>query len=489
MSQREKRRIMKKVTSVILSAAMVITMIPEYTTNVVAADNTPYVISAGRAAYSSSDNGDSTADKAVDGDTTTRWESEHGVDPQWYYVDLGKVADITQIDIRWEGAYATEYKIQLSNDEESWRDIYSTSNCKGGNETLSLTGSARYVRIYMTKRALNYGYSFYEFQVTGLNGAAPRPEQYGENLALNKSVTSSGFRKVWWMYDDAGNLKPESVATVQESNAVDGDENTSFTSLEEDNQWIYVDLGRNYEIGRIIVKWAESGGKIYDIDVSNDANNWRTVYRQLSGYADMEENLPIYVQSARYVRIYGYSRVNKNGDGFKITEIEVYKYISGEEKKTYTLSELPKTEIVSALKGSYVRNDMYLDATKNPAYIDKDNISVPIESTDWWQSAMIKKFGNIMSTLPFKTGYSKRGLSILTTTEGWLPTPGATDVNLRIATEETPDMYILPENFEASTAYDRVHDYSDYTASLQLCDTNGVAMTSTHVKRLAIHVP
>ena len=78
---------------------------------------------------------------------------------------------------------------------------------------------------------------------------------------------------------------------------------------------------------------------------------------------------------------------------------------------------------------------MYLDTAKLPTYIDESNIKMPIDSNDWWQSAMIRKFGNVMSTLPLKAGYSTRGMSLLTTTAGWLPTPGANDVNISVITE------------------------------------------------------
>lgn len=36
------------------------------------------------------------------------------------YVDLGKVTQITGVKLMWEGAYATAYKIQFSDDEENW---------------------------------------------------------------------------------------------------------------------------------------------------------------------------------------------------------------------------------------------------------------------------------------------------------------------------------------------------------------------------------
>jgi beta-glucosidase len=45
--------------------------------------------------------------------------------------------------------------------------IYSTTTGTGGTQTLSVTGSGRYVRMYGTTRATGYGYSLWEFQVYG----------------------------------------------------------------------------------------------------------------------------------------------------------------------------------------------------------------------------------------------------------------------------------------------------------------------------------
>ena len=93
--------------------------------------------------------------------TGTRWESAWNDNTEWIYVDLGKVTDVTGVKLYWEGAYAKEYKIQVSNDEENWSDVYVNSDCKGGNEDLNITANARYVRVYMTKKALEaYGIFF-----------------------------------------------------------------------------------------------------------------------------------------------------------------------------------------------------------------------------------------------------------------------------------------------------------------------------------------
>ncbi|WP_329060012.1 PQQ-dependent sugar dehydrogenase [Amycolatopsis sp. NBC_01480] len=108
------------------------------------------------------------AGDAVDGKTTTRWASKEGADPQWLSVDLGATAQISQVVLSWEAAYAKSYEIQVSADNTTWNTVYSTKNGKGGTETATTTGATgRYVRFYGTARGTSYGYSLWEFQVSG----------------------------------------------------------------------------------------------------------------------------------------------------------------------------------------------------------------------------------------------------------------------------------------------------------------------------------
>jgi fibronectin type 3 domain-containing protein len=106
------------------------------------------------------------ASNAVDGNLSTRWSSAFS-DPQWLEVDLGATHTISKVVLTWENAYATAFQIQTSTDGTNWTTIYSTTTGTGGTQTLSVTGSGRYVRIYGTKRATGYGYSLWEFQVYG----------------------------------------------------------------------------------------------------------------------------------------------------------------------------------------------------------------------------------------------------------------------------------------------------------------------------------
>jgi beta-glucosidase len=104
------------------------------------------------------------ASAAVDGNTGTRWSSAFS-DPQWLEVDLGSSQSICQVSLDWEAAYATAFQIQTSADGTNWTTIYSTTTGTGGTQTLNVTGTGRYLRMYGTARATQYGYSLWEFGV------------------------------------------------------------------------------------------------------------------------------------------------------------------------------------------------------------------------------------------------------------------------------------------------------------------------------------
>src|SRR5258708_5346652 len=104
------------------------------------------------------------AANAVDGNSGTRWSSAAS-DPQWLQVDLGSAQSICGVNLQWETAYATAYQIQVSTDAANWTNIYSTTTGQGGTVVLTVSGTGRYVRMYGTQRATQYGYSLWEFQV------------------------------------------------------------------------------------------------------------------------------------------------------------------------------------------------------------------------------------------------------------------------------------------------------------------------------------
>ncbi|GGG54014.1 hypothetical protein GCM10010918_03530 [Paenibacillus radicis (ex Gao et al. 2016)] len=108
------------------------------------------------------------ANKATDGNSSTRWASNEGSNNEWIYVDLGSTKSVNRVKLNWEAAYGKSYKIQVSDNTSSWTDAYSTTTGDGGIDDLTFTAkSGRYVRVLCSARGTAYGYSLYDFEVYG----------------------------------------------------------------------------------------------------------------------------------------------------------------------------------------------------------------------------------------------------------------------------------------------------------------------------------
>ncbi|WP_346433596.1 discoidin domain-containing protein [Nonomuraea composti] len=118
--------------------------------------------------------------RAFDLDPASRWATAAWSDPGWIYVDLGATAQVSKVILQWDPAYARSFQLQTSPDAATWTTIYSTTSGTGFKQTLNVSGTGRYVRMYGTQRAGAYGYSLWEFQVYGTGGnpiTPPAPPQ------------------------------------------------------------------------------------------------------------------------------------------------------------------------------------------------------------------------------------------------------------------------------------------------------------------------
>lgn len=116
------------------------------------------------------------ASKAIDQNAGTRWETEHGVDPQYLTVDLGNLYSIKDIAIYWEAASAKEYTVEVSADGSDFQTLTQVTDSHGkrtDNLKLSKEIKVRSIRIYCTARNTAYGDSIYEI---GLFGNDPQGE-------------------------------------------------------------------------------------------------------------------------------------------------------------------------------------------------------------------------------------------------------------------------------------------------------------------------
>ena len=266
------------------------------------------LLSQGKTATASSvENASFPASAAVDGNTGTRWSSAFS-DPQWLEVDLGASASISQVVLQWEAAYATGFQIQTSADGTNWTTIYATTTGTGGTQTLNVTGTGRYVRMYGTARATPYGYSLWEFQVYGTAGGTGSSCSTTD-AALNQPATASSLEN----------------ASFPASAAVDGNTSTRWSSAFSDPQWLQVDLGSSQTICEVALDWETAYATAFQIQVSPDGTNWTTVYSTTTGTGGTQ-TLSV-SGTGRYVRMYGTARATPYG--YSLWEFGVYTTASG----------------------------------------------------------------------------------------------------------------------------------------------------------------
>ncbi len=104
---------------------------------------------------------------AFDGEEKTRWASDFS-DPQVLMADLGQMAEINKVIIKWETAAAKSYTIDISLDNKKWITVYKTYNGQGNTEEVTIKPiKVRYIRMFGMSRLTGFGYSIFEFKIYG----------------------------------------------------------------------------------------------------------------------------------------------------------------------------------------------------------------------------------------------------------------------------------------------------------------------------------
>ncbi|PZR28105.1 MAG: hypothetical protein DI535_08085 [Citrobacter freundii] len=238
------------------------------------------------------------SDFAVDGNTSTRWSSAYSND-QSITVDLGAIKSLCQVELLWESAYATSFRIDISNDQVNWTTVATITGNTSKTNTISISGSGRYVKMQGLTRATGYGYSLYEFRVFG----SAATQSCSTNLALGRSAYESSQQN----------------SSYSVSNATDGDIDTRWSSGFTDNEYMYVDLGSKYPVCSVEIFWEAAYATSYRIELSDDAVNWTTA-ATITGNSSLHNTIPV-SGSARYVKMQGISRATQYG--YSIFELRV----------------------------------------------------------------------------------------------------------------------------------------------------------------------
>ena len=196
---------------------------------------------------------------------------------------LGQRYDINRVKLVWETAYALDYQLQVSNDAVHWVTFATAQNNSLLTSDWGVGATGRYVRMLGTRRATQWGYSLFSFEVYG-NPVAD------VDVALHKDVVASS----------------EFSTAYRSGFVTDGDPSTRWSSAFSDPQWVYIDLGSIFIINRVKLAWETAYGADYQIQLSNDGTNWSTAYTVTNGTGGVDDL--VVGGTARYVRMYGTRR-------------------------------------------------------------------------------------------------------------------------------------------------------------------------------------
>jgi hypothetical protein len=268
-------------------------------------------LALGKTVYvSSEENGyGNVKQNSVDGNYSTRWSSGWS-DNQWIYVDLGSKQPFNRVKLLWEVSYGKSYKIQVSDDANNWTDVYTNNSGDGSQDDIFFTAvNARYVRMYGITRAIEYGFSLWEFEVYNSSvtaaptrtptvtatstpvplGATQTPASDRINIAVGKPAFADSNLSI----------------SYNASQGNDNDGGTRWSAADSNlNHWWKVDLGAIYQLTGTQVVW-EFGSRVYKykVEVSNNDSSWITLVDKTGNQGTLQVQNDNFNASGRYVRI------------------------------------------------------------------------------------------------------------------------------------------------------------------------------------------
>jgi beta-glucanase (GH16 family) len=277
------------------------------------ADAAEVVVSQGKPTTASSVEWEGTpASAATDGNIGTRWSSAFAA-AQWLQVDLGATTAVSSVKLNWEAAYATAFTVQFSTNGTTFTNATGTLRGNAGEQTITVAGNTRYVRLNLTERALSiYGYSLWEFQVFA-GGSTPTTPPTGPTTPPPAgSATLLSYNKPGAASSEQNDVNCN-PCTVGKAFDLDPATRwaTSSTTGWVDPGWIYVDLGATAQISRVELQWDPAYASSYKIQVSPNASSWTDIYSTTTGKG-FKEVLNV-SGTGRYVRMYGTARATPYG--------------------------------------------------------------------------------------------------------------------------------------------------------------------------------
>ena len=275
----------------------------------------------GRRVVSTGNTDDYFNTKAVDGNPETRYAANPD-DDAYFYVDLGSVENVKRVVIDWETAFASEYYIEMSMDAVTWTTVADVKNTVKTKDDIVFPCylETRFVKFQGVKRATEWGYSFYSFEVYGVKSLAVG----GEVVEVSSNENEDVLNKSYIIDNDA--------ATRWASNNSAGD-----------GQYFIVNLKEQKSFDIVKIRWEVSFARRFEIFAfdrsadtapSRDDDGWVSLVRSDVGLGEVDSFALSENVAARYLKVEliqreTYEQTKKNGrfpwdSTFSVYSFELY---------------------------------------------------------------------------------------------------------------------------------------------------------------------
>ena len=205
----------------------------------------------------------------VDGDKKTRWAATSRGN-EWIKFDFGEPKEIGSLIITWETAFASDYSIFVSNDDQEYTSVFhDTPSSKPGEMPIVINQTCRYLKLTMDSAGTGYPYSIYEMEardagtiITDLKTASAETvvgiaPELPEKVTATYSDGKQSDLKVTWNAIPAKNYSK--VGTFEVLGAVSGTDLPAkcVVTVYPADESQYLRLAKKQVGGRVLVPSAD----------------------------------------------------------------------------------------------------------------------------------------------------------------------------------------------------------------------------------------
>ncbi|MEE0107889.1 MAG: beta-N-acetylglucosaminidase domain-containing protein [Merdibacter sp.] len=269
---------LKKITSLFLLLTLTVSSVFQTNLTVVHASTQKDLVEVIQASASTSYGDANNADKAFDHNSGTRWTSslslnETSKNEQYLQAELKEKVKLDRVEITWFTPWVNEYKIQVSEDGQTWQNAAVSSVVRNGNEldtegaeglrqkatSDQLNGSmAKYLRIVMNDVDISKGSYLSVVDVAVYAESEMKEEQLSIQKPILHNISSYGQntedKMVDGITDSAGNRWTSSNIQMSKQDVLNTSIEFSFETAQD--------------LTRFEVDWFNTPVKQYSISVS-----------------------------------------------------------------------------------------------------------------------------------------------------------------------------------------------------------------------------